>query len=199
VTKLEVASVQRQMAQLQTAAQLLTRLGAVPPETAVRLLVEACEALQPHGANCALTLATFRVSEDPATHAEVDPTPFTTSAEDPARAQVTTVAAVGYELLRGMPPPERPDSSSWFGVRPELAALLGPALTGTGPANVHELAHQLRTLARPGTAQYIAAPVHDTVIPARPSKPTPTDKHVGEVFGSWELTRRLGAGGMGDV
>ncbi|MFT3837427.1 MAG: protein kinase [Myxococcaceae bacterium] len=188
------------MAQLQTAAQLLTRLGAVPPETAVRLLVEACEALQPHGPGCALTLATFRVSEEAGTHAEVDPTPFSTVPGDAARAQVTSVAAVGYELLRGMPPPERPDSSSWFGVRPELAALLGPALIGSGPANVSELAHQLRTIARPGTAQYVAAaPVHDTVIPARPAKPTPADKHVGEVFGSWELTQRLGSGGMGDV
>jgi hypothetical protein len=187
------------MAQLQTAAQLLKRLGAVPAETAVRLMVEACEALQTHGSPCALTLDSLRVSEEPGTHAETDFVSFTTTPGDPARAQVTTVAAVGYELLRGMPPPERPDSGAWFGVRPELAALLGPALLGSGAPTVAELAHQLRTLARPATAQYVA-PVADTVIPARPSQPgppTPADRSIGQVFGSWELQRRLGSGGMG--
>ncbi len=192
------------MAQLQTAAELLRRLGAVPPETALRLLVEACEALEPLGPSCTVTLESLRVAEQPGEHAEVVPAPFSTLPANLARAQVRAVAAVGYELLRGMPPPAAPDPSAWLGVRPELVAVLAPALDGTGPGGVAELAHQLRTLARPGTAEYapaVAGPplaLGDTVIAPRSSPGLP-DKHVGQLLGTWELVRRLGAGGMGDV
>lgn len=186
------------MSRLEPAAELLRRVGAVPAEEVIRHLVETCEALSALGPAATVSLDSLSVSATPGVKAQLTPRSFEAAPSDPGRAQVKAIAALGYELLKGMPPPAESSERDWLGERPELVSLLAPALAGTGAADVNVLAHQLRTLARPGTAAYAPPKVNDTVQSAR-TDPGLTEERAGEVLGTYELVRRLGAGGMGDV
>jgi serine/threonine-protein kinase len=186
------------MSALEPAAELLRRVGALRAEDVVRYLVETCEALTASGPSATVTLDSLKLSESPEVKAALEPKTFDTIPADARRAQVRAVAALGYELLKGMPPPETPGERDWIGERPELVQLLAPALAGTGAADVTLLAHQLRTLARPSTASHGAPPrVADTVPSVRSE--SALQERAGEVLGAYELVRRLGSGGMGDV
>ena len=188
----------QQMSHLEPAAELLRRVGAVPAEDVIRYLVETCEALAVLGPAATVSLDSVSVSAAPGVKAQLTPRSFEPVPSDPGRAQVKAVAALGYELLKGMPPPAESSERDWLGERPELVSLLAPALAGTGASDVNVLAHQLRTLARPGTAAYAPPKVNDTVQSAR-TEPAQTEERAGEVLGAYELVRRLGSGGMGDV
>ncbi len=186
------------MSRLEPAAELLRRVGAVRAEEVVRYLVETCEALAAAGPGATVTLDSIQLSEAPGEKIQLAPRAFDGAPGDSGCAQVKAVAALGYELLKGMPPPEPSSERDWLGERPELVQLLAPALAGSGAADVNALAHQLRTLARPKTANYAAPPISDTVQSNRPP-PSATEERAGEVLGAYELVRRLGSGGMGDV
>ncbi|GMU59755.1 MAG: hypothetical protein AMXMBFR34_15180 [Myxococcaceae bacterium] len=186
------------MSSPETAAELLRREGAVSAEDVLRWLAEACQALATLDGSATLTLDSLKVSRTPGARAALSPVALPPDTPDVGRAQVRDLAAVGYELLKGLPPPEPAGDDAWVGMRPELKAVLAPALAGNGAANPSVLALQLRALGRADTAGY-ALPVADTQVSNRPPPAAPTPTRVGEIFGTWELLEVLGSGGMGDV
>ena len=181
------------------ASELLRRLGAVPAQDVVRHLIDVCDALVKAGPSATVTIDSLLVSESPEERAQLVLAPLPNPLPASQGEGVRAVAAVGYELLKGMPPPANATESDWMGERPELVAILAPALAGTGAADVATLAHQLRTLARPQTANIApGAAVPDTVHSNRLPAGV-TEERAGEVLGAYELVKRLGSGGMGDV
>lgn len=189
------------MSSHEPASEVLRREGAVAAEDVVRWLAEACDALQAlraGGVESTVSLDTLRVSRAPGVAALVDASPLPPGPTDAPRAQVRALAAVGFELLKGLPPPEPPTDDAWIGLRPELQALLAPALVGAGAADPAAFARQLRGLGRAETAGYAAPRVADTHISKKPQASTEASR-TGQLFGAWELLELLGSGGMGDV
>jgi len=179
-------------------AALLQAEGALSPDDVLRWLPRACDALAKlaeAGVLSGLTVDSLRVSREPP---EVEVTPVALDGD--ARAQVRAVAALAYELLKGLPPPAAPSPDAWVGVRPELARILAPTLLGQGAADVTALALQLRALGKGGTAHYVPPLVepHDTHLSGS-SGARPARDRSGEVLGAYELVRFLGEGGMGEV
>ena len=189
------------MSSLEPASEVLRREGAVTADDVVRWLSEACDALETlraSGMNAAVSLEALRVSRAPGEVATVDAAPLPAGIAEPKRAQVRALAAIGFELLKGLPPPEPPADDAWVGLRPELKALLAPALAGTGAADPAALARQLRGLGRADTAGYAAPRVADTRL-SQNQPAAPSGARTGELFGAWEVLELLGAGGMGEV
>lgn len=118
------------MSAREPAADLLRRTGAVRAEDVVRYLVETCEALAAAGPTTTVTLDSLLVSQTPGVKVQLTPLTVPTPPPDAGRAQVKAVAALGYELLKGMPPPDISTERDWLGERPELVHLLAPALAG---------------------------------------------------------------------
>ncbi|MEW6431423.1 MAG: serine/threonine-protein kinase [Myxococcota bacterium] len=189
------------MSSHEPASEVLRREGAVAAEDVVRWLAEACDALETlraGGVESTVSLDTLRVSRAPGVGALVDASPLPPGTTDAPRAQVRALAAAGFELLKGLPPPELPNDDAWVGLRPELKALLAPALEGTGAAEPAAFARQLRGLGRAETAGYEAPPVADTQLSTKLQASTDASR-TGQLFGAWELLELLGSGGMGDV
>ncbi|MEW5738339.1 MAG: serine/threonine-protein kinase [Myxococcota bacterium] len=188
------------MASPETAAEVLRREGAVAADDVLRWLADACQRLsvmRDAGVESTVTLDSLKVSRAPGMSVELTAVPLPAGAADVGRAQVRDLAALGYELLKGLPPPATITDDAWVGLRPELKAVLGPALAGTGAPSPSELGLQLRKLGRAETAGY-AVKVADTQVSDKPPAATQPSR-VGEIFGVWELLEVLGSGGMGDV
>ena len=174
------------------APELLRRLGAIPAQDVVRHLIDVCEAVGSSGR--VVSIDSLLISESPAERAQVTLAPLPHPLPASQGEGVRAIASVGYELLKGMPPPANATESDWMGERPELVAILAPALAGQG--DVATLLHQLRTLARPQTANL--QPIADTAMSNKLPAGMPSER-AGEILGAYELIRRLGSGGMGDV
>jgi eukaryotic-like serine/threonine-protein kinase len=179
-----------------TIAELIRDEGTLPAAEVVRWLAEVCDALaalQRDGVSSSVEAGHVKVSRDPAELAVVEPRPFDAK-HLPARWQVREVGALGYQMLKGTPPPAQLSDSGFDGIGDELAQLLVAALSGTGPATVAELGQALRDLEP--TAQTTRRN-SDTVLKARQAGEA--KDRSGELFGQYELVQLLGQGGMGDV
>lgn len=179
----------------ETLAAWLQREGALNLEAVLRVVPPLCDVLvklADAGAPSTATLSSVRVS--PSAPPIVSPVPF----DGTSRDLVKQLAALTYELLKGLPPPEVPTSADFIGLRPELVRPVHAALVGTGAADLITFARQLRALGSGGTAQVEKLIVADTKLSDRaPAAESPG--HVGQIFGAYQLVRRLGAGGMGEV
>ena len=179
----------------ETLAAWLQREGALNLEAVLRVVPPLCDVLvklADAGAPSTATLSSVRVS--PSGAPIVSPVPF----DGTSRDLVKQLAALTYELLKGLPPPEVPTSADFIGLRPELVRPVHAALVGTGAADLLTFARQLRALGSGGTAQVEKLIVADTKLSDRaPAAESPG--HVGQIFGAYQLVRRLGAGGMGEV
>jgi hypothetical protein len=172
----------------------LRRVGAASVEDATRWLLELCEALTRAGVPLDVEPSLVQVGA-PGVKLVLEPRAFSGT----PREQVRRVAALGFELIKGMPPPEGlvpPDA--WVGLRPELARVLSAALAGTGAPDVTTLGNQLAAL-RSDTAAYAALEKHDTVTSAKPAPRANEGVLAGTTLGSYELLSLLGSGGMGEV
>jgi serine/threonine-protein kinase len=184
--------------------ELLRAEGALHTEDVLRFLPLACDALgrlAAGGVMSGIDLNSLHVSkEDGAVH--LVPVPITGGAQ----AQVRAVAALAYELLKGVPAPAEAGPEAWLGVRPELVRVLAPALLSSGAGDLLTLALQLRRLGKGGTAHYVhaaapgPAPVPDDTVPRVGGGAALTaGVREGELLGAYELIGRLGEGGMGEV
>ncbi len=179
----------------ETLAARLQREGALSLEEVLRLVPPICDTLVKLGdagapSTASLTSVVLPVGASP----RVTPVPFDGS----AREQVRQLAALTFELLKGLPPPPSPSSSDFIGLRPEIVRPVHAALVGTGAMDLFSFARQLRSLGSGGTASVEKIEVPDT----RMSDKAPAVKSpglVGQTFGAYELVRRLGEGGMGEV
>jgi serine/threonine-protein kinase len=175
-------------------AKRLEREGALPPEDVLRLIPLVCDALTRFadaGAPKTSTLAHITIVDGAP---RVEGLPFAGT----PKSLVKEVAGLTYELLKGLPPPPSASSTDFIGLRPEMAKPILAALSEAGASDVATFARQLRALGRGATAHYQQAHGR-TAAPMALSIPSvPTDR-VGQIFGPYELTRRLGEGGMGEV
>ncbi|MFT3713946.1 MAG: serine/threonine-protein kinase [Archangium sp.] len=172
----------------------LRRVGAASVEDATRWLLELCEALTRAGVPLDVDPSLIQVG--PAgVKLVLEPRAFTGT----PREQVRRVAALGFELIKGMPPPDGlVAADAWVGLRPELARVLSAALAGTGAPDVTTFGNQLAAL-RSDTAAYAALERHDTITSTKPP-PRPSEGALaGTTLGSYELIALLGSGGMGEV
>ncbi|MCU0695885.1 MAG: serine/threonine protein kinase [Myxococcaceae bacterium] len=172
----------------------LLREGALPLDDVLRLVPPVCDALVRLGEAGVRSTASLTSVQLVDGAPSVTPVPF----EGTPRDQVKAVAALTYELLKGLPPPEAPSSQDFIGLRPEIVRPVHAALVGTGASDLLTFARQLRSLGSGGTAQYEKPPVPDTKVSSK-VKAVEAPGHVGQIFGAWELVRKLGAGGMGEV
>ncbi len=179
----------------ETLAARLQREGALSLEEVLRLVPPICDTLVKlgdAGAPSTATLTSIRLP--PGASPRVTPVPFDGS----AREQVRQLAALTFELLKGLPPPASPSSSDFIGLRPELVRPVHAALVGTGAMDLFSFARQLRSLGSGGTASVEKVEVPDAKLSDK--RPTaPSRGLVGQAFGAYELVRRLGEGGMGEV
>ncbi|MDP1916729.1 MAG: serine/threonine-protein kinase [Myxococcales bacterium] len=179
----------------ETLAARLQREGALSLEEVLRLVPPICDTLVKLGDAGAPSTATLTSVVLPAgQNPRVTPVPFDGS----AREQVRQLAALTFELLKGLPPPPSPSSSDFIGLRPEIVRPVHAAMVGTGAMDLFSFARQLRSLGSGGTASVERLEVPDT----RLSDKAPAMKSpglVGQTFGAYELVRRLGEGGMGEV
>lgn len=179
----------------ETLAARLQREGALSLEEVLRLVPPICDTLVKLGdagapSTATLTSVVLPVGASP----RVTPVPFDGS----AREQVRQLAALTFELLKGLPPPASPASSDFIGLRPEIVRPVHAALVGTGAMDLFSFARQLRSLGSGGTASVEKNDPPDT----RMSDKAPASKSpglIGQTFGAYELVRRLGEGGMGEV
>jgi serine/threonine-protein kinase len=176
-------------------AELIHQEGPQPHTDVVRWLAEVCDALgelEKKGISSTCDAARVKVSRDPAELALVDPVALDAKSLSP-RWQVREVGALGYQMLKGVSPPQPLTDTAFEGIHTELAQLLVQALSGTGPASARELSSALRALKLPSQ---LPRRNSDTVLNARKSD---IRDRTGELFGQYELIRMLGEGGMGDV
>lgn len=178
----------------ETLAARLQREGALGLDEVLRLVPAICETLVRLGDAGAPSTATLTSVTSTEGTPKVAPVPF----EGTAREQVRQLAALTFELLKGLPPPEAPSSADFIGLRPEIVRPLHAALVGTGASDLFSFARQLRALGSGGTASVQKVEVPDTNISSRPPA-VASPGWLGQIFGAWELVRRLGEGGMGEV
>lgn len=179
----------------ETLAARLQREGALSLEDVLRVVPPICDVLvklADAGAPSTATLTSVHVSTG--APPRVTPVPF----EGDARALVKQVAGLTYELLKGLPPPESPTSADFIGLRPEIVRPVHAALVGTGASDLLTFARQLRSLGSGGTAQVEKIAVPDTKVSDK-SPASSNPGRVGQIFGAYQLVRRLGEGGMGEV
>lgn len=179
----------------ETLAARLQREGALSLEDVLRVVPPICDVLvklADAGAPSTVTLASVHLTPGAPPH--VTPVPF----EGEPRALVKQVAALTYELLKGLPPPESPTSADFIGLRPEVVRPVHAALAGTGASDLLTFARQLRSLGSGGTAQVEKIVVPDTKVSDK-APALGTSGRVGQIFGAYQLVRRLGEGGMGEV
>ncbi|MDX2011222.1 MAG: serine/threonine-protein kinase [Myxococcaceae bacterium] len=172
----------------------LLREGALPLDDVLRLVPPVCDALvrlADAGVTSTASLSSVQLVDGAPS---VTPVPFAGTPRD----QVKALAALTYELLKGLPPPEAPSSQDFIGLRPEIIRPVHAALVGTGASDLHTFARQLRALGSGGTAQYDKPLVSDTKVSSK-LKAVEAPGRVGQIFGAWELVRKLGEGGMGEV
>ncbi|MDP3505290.1 MAG: serine/threonine-protein kinase [Myxococcales bacterium] len=179
----------------ETLSARLQREGALSLEEVLRLVPPICDTLVKLGdagapSTATLTSVVLPVGASP----RVTPVPFDGS----AREQVRQLAALTFELLKGLPPPPSPSSTDFIGLRPEIVRPVHAALVGTGAMDLFSYARQLRSLGSGGTASVERLEAPDTRMSDKaPAVPSPG--LVGQTFGAYELVRRLGEGGMGEV
>jgi serine/threonine protein kinase len=176
-------------------AELILQEGALPPAEVVRWLAEVCDALArlaKEGVISSCEAAAVMVSRDATEVAQLTARPEEPTALSP-RSQVREVGVLGYQMLKGVLPPQPLTDTAFDGIHMELAQLLARALSGTGAGDVTQLAAELRKLRLPSQ---IPRRNSDTVLKARPSG---SFDRTGQLFGQYELIRLLGEGGMGDV
>ncbi|MBL8940001.1 MAG: serine/threonine protein kinase [Archangium sp.] len=179
----------------ETLAARLQREGALGLEDVLRVVPPICDVLvklADAGAPSTVTLTSVHLF--PEAPPRVTPVPFGGT----ARELVKQVAALTYELLKGLPAPESPASADFIGLRPEIVRPVHAALVGTGASDLLTFARQLRALGSGGTAQIEKLVVPDTKVSDKAPAVT-TAGRVGQIFGAYQLVRRLGEGGMGEV
>lgn len=179
----------------ETLAARLQREGALSLEDVLRLVPPICDTLVKLGdagapSTATLTSVVLAAGASP----RVTPVPFDGS----AREQVRQLAALTFELLKGLPPPPSPSSGDFIGLRPEIVRPVHAALVGTGAMDLFSFARQLRSLGSGGTASVERLEVPDTRL-SQNVPPAKSPGLVGQTFGAYELVRRLGEGGMGEV
>jgi eukaryotic-like serine/threonine-protein kinase len=175
-------------------ADRLHRDGALTLDDVLRFVPPLCDALvrlSNAGVLSTVTVSTVRLVDGAPV---LTPEPF----QGTPREQVKAIAALTYELLKGLPPPAQPSSQDFIGLRPEVVKPVHAALTGSGASDVLTFARQLRALGSGGTAQYDMPAVSDTKVSSK-VQPAASPGRVGQIFGAYELVRRLGEGGMGEV
>ncbi len=173
----------------ETLAARLQREGALSLEDVLRVVPPICDVLvklAEAGAPSTATLTSVQLSTGAP---KLTPVPF----DGPARELVKQLAALTYELLKGLPPPQSPSGADFIGLRPEIVRPVHAALVGTGASDLLTFARQLRSLGSGGTAQVVKIEVPDTKVSDRSAG------RVGQIFGAYQLVRRLGEGGMGEV
>jgi hypothetical protein len=175
-------------------ADRLHRDGALTLDDVLRFVPPLCDALvrlSDAGVLSTVTVSTVRL---------VDGAPVLTPEplQGTSHEQVKTIAALTYALLKGLPPPTQPSSQDFIGLQPEVVRPVHAALLGTGASDVLTFARQLRALGSGGTAQYDKPMVSDTKVSSK-VQPAASPGRVGQIFGAYELVRRLGEGGMGEV
>jgi len=168
-------------------SEYLRRVGAATPEDTTRWLGELCAVLL--RADSPLDVEASLVSVGDSIGLERRAFAGT------PRELVGRIARLGYELLKGAPPPESVPADAWIGLRPELARLLASAIAGTGAADVASFHAQLMAL-RSDTAAY---QLPDTIPPSKVVAPARVGVLAGTLLGSYELISALGSGGMGEV
>lgn len=170
-------------------AERLARDGALTLDAVLRIVPPVCDVLVRLGEAGRPAIATVGSIHLGSSGAPtLSPVPF----DGGPREQVRHLAALTYELLKGLPPPREPTSADFIGLRPELVRALEAALLGTGASDLPTFTRQLRALGSGGTAQ-IEVRAADTRIS------TDAPGLVGQIFGAFQLVRKLGEGGMGEV
>ncbi|MGV3623100.1 MAG: serine/threonine-protein kinase [Archangium sp.] len=171
-------------------SEWLQRAGAATAEDATRWTIELCRVVAASPETLDVRLELISIDEDGSALA-LQRSPRSAT----PRELVTKVAAVAFELLKGMPPDGPVSSDAWIGVRPQLAQTLAAALDGSGASDVMTLAAQLSGSSG-NTASYDLGK-HDTLMSG--GKSAPRVGREGTLLGTYELSALLGEGGMGEV
>ena len=174
-------------------SEVLQSRGALDAPEMTRALVPVCHAaqqLQDRGHAVALT------PELVLTNADGDGTLIGFAPEPAPPAAVPALGKLMYEVLKGSEPAEPPEPL--IGVRQQLSdfvlACIAGRLEQPGVAG-----DQLRVVGKGETVDLNKLMQHDTRVSASQGGKTDAGQRAGQVLGSYQLMRRLGEGGMGEV